>query len=148
MYSNYPNKKILYKELSYKLNGLLFKTHKELGRFCRERQYADFFESLLKDNNLSYKKEFEITKFNSISPKGNRVDFFIENAIIVDFKAKSFITTEDYIQMQRYLQSSNIELGIIVNFRTKYLKPKRVLNYSLYKHKDSEHSYVNSDNSD
>ncbi len=41
--------KIIHKELSYRINGLLFKTHKELGRFCRERQYADKFEELLKN---------------------------------------------------------------------------------------------------
>ena len=41
--------KILYKDLSCKINGLLFKTHKELGKYRNEKQYADFIENLLKE---------------------------------------------------------------------------------------------------
>ena len=40
----------------------------------------------------------------------------------------SFITKEDYFQTQRYLQAANIKLGLIVNFRSTFLKPKRVIN--------------------
>ena len=77
---------------------------------------------------MIYEREMEIKKLNTNSPKGNRIDYLIEQKIIVDIKAKPFITKEDYRQMQRYLQSSNMELGMIVNFRNVYLKPKRILN--------------------
>jgi len=33
--------KVIYRELSYEVTGLLFKTHQELGRFRNEKQYAD-----------------------------------------------------------------------------------------------------------
>lgn len=49
--------KILHKDLSYKINGLLFKTHKELGQFRNEKQYADYFESLLKREGIKYERE-------------------------------------------------------------------------------------------
>ena len=130
IHSNVANK-ILYPELSYKITGLLFKTHSSLGRFCREKQYCDFFENLLKEKSFSYERKFLINLLNPDSPKGNRADFFIENSILINFKAKNFITKEDYIQAQRYLQNSEIKLGIIVNFRNSHLKPKRVLNYKL-----------------
>jgi len=42
--------------------------------------------------------------------------------------AKRIITKEDYQQMQRYLKGAQLELGLIINFRDMYLKPKRVLN--------------------
>ena len=38
---------------------------------------------------------------------------------------------EDYFQMMRYLRIANIKLGLNVNFRNTFLKPKRVL-YSQY----------------
>ena len=136
-------RKILYPELSYKLTGLFFKAHKDLGRFCRERQYSDAVEELLKQNEVSYKREFELKKFKPTGPEGNRVDFLIEDKIIIDIKAKKFITKEDYIQMLRYLESASLELGMIVNFRNTYLKPKRVLNAKL----NSGNSGVNSDHS-
>ena len=61
--------------------------------------------------------------------KGNIVDFLIDNKILVDFKAKIFLNKEDYYQMQRYLESSNLKLGLLVNFRNNYLKPKRIINF-------------------
>lgn len=130
---------IIHKDLSYKIVGICFKVQKELGRFCWEKQYADKFEELLKEKKIDYKREFEIKNFNSDLPKGNRVDFLIEDKIIIDLKAKDFIAKNDYIQMKRYLQGANLELGIIINFRSYYIKPKRVLN-----NKYSEYSDVNS----
>lgn len=124
-------KKLLHHELTYKINGICFKVHRELGRFCRERQYCDAIEKLLKEAGIEYKREYELVKLVSSSPAGNRVDFLIENIIILDIKAKKFITKEDYIQMIRYLEAANIELGIIINFRHTYLKPKRILNSKL-----------------
>jgi len=120
--------KIVHKELSYKLTGLFFKVQKELGRFCRERQFADKLEELLRESKIKYYRELELKKLKIDSPKGNIVDFLIENKILVDLKAKNFITKEDYFQMQRYLKAANLELGLIVNFRNAHLKPKRVLN--------------------
>ena len=133
---------IYYPELSYKLVGLCFKVHKELGRFCREKQYADKFEQLLKNTDVNYAREFEIINLKPDSPKGNKVDFLIEKKIILDTKAKNFITKEDYFQMQRYLRGANFKLGLIVNFRSAHLKPKRVLN-SEYDNR----AYSNSQNS-
>lgn len=120
--------KIIEPELSYQLTGLCFKTHKKLGRFAREKQYCDDLEEQLKQSGLIYAREFEIKKLNSTSPAGNKVDFLVENKVIIDCKAKAFITKADYLQMQRYLQAASIKLGLIVNFRSYYLKPKRIIN--------------------
>ena len=126
-------KNIILGELSYKVTGICFKVHAELGRFCREKQYADKLEELFTKNKIVFKREVEISKLTN-SPEGNKADFLIENKIIMDVKAKRLITKEDYYQILRYLKAADIELGLIVNFRSAYLKPKRVLNsnYSGY----------------
>lgn len=104
--TNYPNYirmtrimkiNILHPELSYKITGLCFQIQKELGRFCRERQYADRMEELLKASHIKYKRELELKKIVSSSPKGNIVDFIIDDKIIIDLKAKNFITKDDYL---------------------------------------------------
>ena len=117
-------------ELSYTITGFCFKIQNELGRFCKERQYSERLEKSLKDARINYKREFKINKLKIDSPEGNIVDFLIDNKVILDIKAKRFITKEDYIQMQRYLKCANLELGLIINFRSAYLKPKRILNGS------------------
>ena len=135
--------KIIEKDLAYKLTGYCFNVQNDLGRFCKEKQYADKLEEEFKNNKVNYKREYKLSQMNQ-SIEGNVVDFLIEDKIILDCKAKNFITKQDYFQIQRYLTAANLELGLIVNFRDSHLKPKRVLNSALY----SGHSDANSENSD
>jgi len=61
--------------------------------------------------------------------KGNKADFVIENKIVVDLKAKKYITRKDYKQMLRYLRAGNYKLGLIVNFGSaNKVMVKRVIN--------------------
>jgi len=115
------NNKIIYPELSYTITGICFNIHNEDGRFLREKQYGDKVEKKLNEVGLVYKREL------IIGESGNVVDFLIENKIILEIKAKRIIEKEDFYQMQRYLQSTRIKLGLIVNFRNRYLKPVRVI---------------------
>ncbi|MFH0892321.1 MAG: GxxExxY protein [Candidatus Falkowbacteria bacterium] len=121
--------KIVYKELSYRINGLCFKIHDVLGRNCKEKQYCDLFEILLQKEKIEYEREKNLDIIlEEQKIRGNRVDFFIARTILFDAKAKNFITKDDYRQMKRYLQATNLKLGIIVNFHDVSIRPKRVLN--------------------
>ena len=119
-------KDLLYPELSYKICGVLFRIHNKLGRFCREMQYGNLVEIEFKNCNLSFEREkvLPITEGDN----SNKIDFCVDNKILLELKSKKFITKEDYFQMMRYLKASGIKLGLIVNFRSTYLKPKRVVN--------------------
>lgn len=119
--------KIIYKDLSYRISGLLFKIHNNLGRYCREKQYGDALEKLLKDEDVSFEREKELPVKMIDNQYTNKVDFIIENKVLLDLKAKPIILKEDYFQMKRYLDASGYRLGLIVNFRNNYLKPTRVL---------------------
>ena len=118
--------KIIYPELSYKITGLLFKAHNQLGRYCKEKQYQDIIEELFKKRNVNFEREKEIPISENVC--GNKADFIIENKIILECKAKSFITKQDYYQLLRYLKTSDMRLGLLVNFRNRHLRPKRILN--------------------
>ena len=133
MDTNDTNRKIIYKELSYKICGLCYDVHNELGRFRNEKQYSDAFEQKLKENSINYKREHPLEiSFPGELPRRNIVDFLIDDSIILDLKAKRIVTKEDYFQMQRYLSSAHKKLGIIVNFKHKYLTPKRIINNGKY----------------
>jgi len=60
--------------------------HNKPGRFCREKQYADELELLLKQKQIPYKREFEL-KEKDLEVEGNKVDFLIDNKIILEIKA-------------------------------------------------------------
>lgn len=51
--------------------------------------------------------------------------------IILEIKAIRVLTRETYYQVRRYLQAFNKKLGLLVNFRDKYLRPKRILNSAI-----------------
>lgn len=112
---------LLYPELSYDLVGLCYATHNEIGGFAREKQYADAFERKLRTACIKFEREFPI------GDTGNTVDFFREGKIILEFKAKRFLTPEDFVQTQRYLQTTGIKLGIVVNFGARYVRSERVI---------------------
>ena len=132
--ANSDEEKIIYPELSYKICGLCFSIHNKLGRYRNEKQYADALESLLKENNIIYKREVSLSPaFKGEKDRRNIADFVIDNKIVVELKSREAILKADYFQIMRYLVSSDKKLGIVLNFRQKYLRPKRVLNskYSL-----------------
>lgn len=129
MYSNTTNNAnggLIYPELSYDITGICFKVHNELGRYCREKQYCDRLEELFNIKKISYVREKEI------GDSGNRIDFICNDKILLEIKAKRAIIKEDYWQVQRYLQSADIKLGLLINFRRRYLTPKRIIKKSHY----------------
>jgi len=120
------NIEVFYPELSYSINGICFEIHNKLGRFSREKQYADEFEIALIQKNINYEREKRFSNNGVFS--GNIIDFVVEDCIIIDLKAKRFITKDDYYQMKRYLITLNKKLGLIINFNDKLLNSKRILN--------------------
>ncbi len=121
--------KIIYPELSYEITGMLFEVHNELGNYCREKQYCDALEKLLIEKGMFYEKEVIVeTESEYIKNNSNRIDFIIEDQIILEVKAKRGFVREDYNQIKRYLRFSNKKLGLLINFHQKYLIPKRVIN--------------------
>lgn len=115
------SERVLYPELSFDLVGILFDLHKKLGLYGREKQYSDALEEKLKIRDIPYQKELHI------SGSGNVVDFLISEKIILELKAKRTLTPEDYRQLQHYLQETGIRLGLLVNFREKYIRPIRII---------------------
>lgn len=112
---------LIYPELSYLLTGILSSVHNDLGSYAMEKQYADLFENKIKEQDLRFLME------QSVSKSGNRLDFIVDNKIIIEFKAKRVVKSEDYRQIQHYLQETGSRLGLLVNFRNKYRKPIRVV---------------------
>jgi len=115
------SKKVVYPELSYLVNGILFEVKKELGEYAREKQYGDLIEKKLKEKNISYQREL------AIGNTGNIADFLVDNKIILELKAARLITKDNYRQIQNYLQHAKVKLGILANFREKFLKPARII---------------------
>ena len=123
---------IIHRELSYKITGACFGVQNQLGRWLTEKQYADTLAVVFDELGILYEREFPVElAFDNKKIGGiNKVDFLIDQKIVLELKAKHFISKDDYYQTKRYLHALNKKLGIIVNFRDKRLRPKRVINSS------------------
>ena len=120
---------IIHKELSYIINGILFEVHNELGKYPSESEVCDLIERKLSDLFIPYHREYVIVPTHPGEQVGrHRVDFLIDNKILLEIKCKRFLTKEDYFQIKRYLTHLNLTLGVLVNFREDRLHPKRILN--------------------
>jgi len=127
--SRIMKREIVYPELSYKIIGILFNVYSDLGRYRNEKQYGDLIEQYLKELSIPYEREKVIPiSFDAELPGRNKVDFLIDDKVVLEIKAERFLEKKDYYQMMRYLQSFNRRLGILVNFHQKYLQPKRIIN--------------------
>jgi len=120
---------LLYRDLSFTLRGILYKTHEYLGRFRSEKQYGDAIEQGLKVKKIKYERE-KILSRSFIGEKSgrNRLDFLVEDLIILEIKVVPFVDYKMYRQCARYLVSSNKELCLLVNFYPENLFIKRILN--------------------
>ena len=112
-------RKIIYPQLSYVIVGCCFEVHNELGRYSREKLYVESLKKKLISKGLKVLREYQ--------KDGNRLDLLVEDKIIVEAKAKKILKKDDYYQIQRYLQSHNKKLGLLVNFNQPYLRPKRII---------------------
>lgn len=123
------NVKIVQKELSYKIVGILFSVHNQLGNRYQEKYYQRAVEQALKESGLKFKKELAVDlRFNNKKIGKYLLDFLIEDAIILEIKTIPFFRPKDFKQVLAYLVANNIELGVLANFRTEKLTYRRVLN--------------------
>ena len=121
--------KIIQKELSYKIMGILFSVHNALGNRYQEKYYQKAIEEGLKEENINFKKELPVDlKYKNKIIGKYFLDFSIENKIVLEIKTVDNLKPKDFKQVLAYLTANNIELGILVNFRTDKLTYRRILN--------------------
>ena len=113
--------KVIFPELSYTITGILFSVHNELGQYAREKQYGDLLGKYLKEINMPYKRELQI------GGTGNVLDFVLDDKIVLELKATRTLVNEHFRQIQNYLQQGDYKLGLLINFRQRFLRPARVV---------------------
>ncbi len=120
---------IILKDESYVLVEICMEVHRELGMGFKEILYKDAIELELKEKNISYKreKEFKIEYKGKILHHKFYADFVIDDSIILEVKATSFIVNNFVAQTINYLKASGLKLGIIANFGEKSFTYKRVV---------------------
>ena len=120
---------IIYPQLSYRIMGVLFKVHAELGNKYQEKYYQRAVAVALDKEKIKYIRELDVDlSYSGVSIGKYRLDFLIEKIIILELKTVPVIRSQDIKQVKAYLQAKKLKLGIIANFRSESLTYRRILN--------------------
>ena len=118
-----------HEEITHKIIGCAMKVHSILGNGFQEVIYQRALAIELFKNGLRYKREMEMPIFyDGINLGTRRVDFFVENNIMVEIKATIKLEDVHLAQAMNYCQAYNLPIGLLINFGAKSLEFKRVYN--------------------
>jgi len=128
MNTNTHEKIILYKELSYIIQGCCFEIRKEYGAGQKETVYVNLLKECLESKGVEKEKSIKIYSSKTGKIVGSyRPDLIVEDKIPIEVKSSSFTTKQNEKQLFHYLRNSNYELGYLVNFSTRKLFLKRII---------------------
>ena len=119
----------LFEEETYKIIGILFEVHKNLGKGFSEIVYKDALEFEFNAANIPFEreKEYRIEYKDIVLSKHYFADFVVFDEIILEIKAISQLTSSDTGQTLNYLACSKNKIGLVINFGEDSLKYKRVI---------------------
>lgn len=120
--------KYLYSELTSKIIKLAIKAHKALGPGFVEKIYQRALYLEFKRNKLDFEREKQIyIYYNKANLGYEKVDFIVEDKVIVELKAVEKINEIHIAQMISYLKASGCKIGLILNFANRKLEIKRII---------------------
>ncbi len=113
------------------------KVHSTLGNGFQEVIYQRALAIELEKQGLGFKRKMEMTIFyEGINIGTRRVDFFVEDDIMVELKALIMLEDVHLAQAMNYCQAYNLPIGLLINFGAKSLEFKRVYNVNHPENKD------------
>lgn len=115
-------------ELSNRIIGCAIKVHKTLGPGFIEKVYTKALAYEFKRHGIGAQQEVSFpVKYAERLVGTQRVDFVVEEAIIVETKAVYEINNFHMAQILSYLKATSMRLGLILNFSRARLQIKRVV---------------------
>ena len=114
-------------DLTYKIIGCAMKVHGILGNGFQEVIYQRALAIELRKAGLLFARELEMQiDYEGEDIGTRRVDFLIENTVLVELKAISSLEDGHLAQGLNYLVAYKIDKGLLLNFGAKSLEVKRL----------------------
>jgi len=132
------SQKLIYKELSYQIQGAAIEIRKQYEPGHKEVLYQRAFAEELDFRKIKFEREKPIKIY---SLRTNKVigiyqpDFIVDDKIIVEIKALPQIPKKLVDQLYDYLRNSDYELGYFINFSGPKLYIKRIIYSNVNKPK-------------
>jgi len=113
------------------------KVHSTLGNGFQEVIYQRALAIEMDKQGLGFQREMEMSIFyEGIDIGLRRVDFFVEEIIMLEIKALTKMEDVHLAQAMNYCQAYNLPIGLLINFGAKSLEFKRVYNLTHAENKE------------
>lgn len=128
-------------DLTGKIIGCAMEVHKYLGNGFQEVIYQRALEIEMEMQGLNFSREHEMEIYYKNNYLGKRrVDFFVEEKVMVELKAVIELEDAHLAQAINYLEASGKEIGLLINFGSRSLQFKRVMKPGGYNSLIKNHS--------
>ncbi|OGU12622.1 MAG: GxxExxY protein [Ignavibacteria bacterium GWB2_35_12] len=108
--------------------------HSTLGNGFQEVIYQRALAIEFEHEGIAYEREMEMSlRYRGKFIGTRRVDFFVEEKVMVEIKAIEKLEDVHKAQAINYCEAYNIADGLLINFGSKSLDFKRVYNKKLIK---------------
>jgi len=119
--------KYLHWEITQKIIGCAMIVHNRIGAGFQEVIYQRALAMEMEKQGLSFVREFDIPIHYDLREIGSRrVDFFVEEKIMVEIKAVGRIENVHLAQAINYLEAFKMDIGLLINFGASSLQFKRL----------------------
>ena len=123
---------MLHEDITKRIIAAAMQVHSILGNGFQEVIYQRALEIEMPLHNLTFGREMEMSIFYREHPIGTRrVDFFVEEKVMVELKAVIKLEDVHLAQAMNYSEAYKMPIGLLINFGGKSLEFKRVHNNKL-----------------
>ncbi len=124
----YSNEKYPLSDLTGQIIKCAIEVHKHMGNGFQELIYQRALAIEFIAQGVQFQREFEMPLYYKGQHIGTRrVDFFVEEKVMVELKAIIKLEDVHLAQAINYLEAYNMEVGLLINFGSKKLDFKRVM---------------------
>ncbi len=115
---------LIEEELTGRIIGASIEVHKHLGPGLLENAYQICLARELNLRGLKYEKEKSLPiEYKGVQLEcGYRIDFFVENSVVVELKAIDKLEKIHEAQLITYLKLIGCRVGLLINFNLATLK--------------------------
>lgn len=109
-----------HEELTQRIIGAFYKVYNRLGYGFLENVYEQAMIIELQKQGLNVANQHPIKVYYDDQPVGEFfADLLIEECVIVELKAIRSLTPENEAQLLNYLNATQVEVGLLLNFGVK-----------------------------
>lgn len=115
-------------DITYRVIGAAMSVHRRLGPGHDEKVYQKALEAQMAEEVIPVEPQKKILVHdNGVLVGFYRIDFVVEQKVVVEIKSLQAFSNEHLGQVVTYLVATGLNVGLLINFGLRSLKFKRIL---------------------